>query len=121
MINTLKMGLKLLPRDSLDGGFILIEVVGHFFRIRQVDLDTSEDVSSPHGVDGLRVYELDEDPIHVHNRVVRVPTLLGFLVLLLNGQPSYCFGWHFLKGCQVLVERGDLVLVHDVEKVLFIS
>ncbi len=63
---------------------VLVQIVGHLLRIREVQSDASEDVSCSIGMDGLGVDELDEYSTHVDHGVVYEPTLFEFLVLVLH-------------------------------------
>ncbi len=84
MVDSVEMCLKLPPRDGPNGRRILVEVIRHLFRVCEVRPDTSEDVSSSIGMDGLRVDKLYEHSNHVDDRVVYKPTLLDLSVLFLH-------------------------------------
>jgi len=84
MVDSVEMCLKLSPRDGSDERHVLVQIVRHLLRIREVQSDTSEDVSCSIGMDGLGVDELDEYSTHVDHGVVYKPTLLEFLVLILH-------------------------------------
>ena len=84
MVDSVEMCLKLSPRDGPDERHVLIQIVRHLLRIREVQSDTPKDVSRPVGMDSLGVDELDEYSTHVDHGVVYEPALLEFLVLVLH-------------------------------------
>ncbi len=84
MVDSVEMCLELSPRDGPDSRRVLVKVIGHLFCVSEVYPDTSEDVSSSIGVDGLRIDKLYEHSNHVDDRVVYEPTLLDLSVLFLH-------------------------------------
>jgi len=84
VVDSVEMCLKLSPRDGPDERHVLVQIVRHLLRIREVQSDTSKDVSCPVGMDSLGVDELDEYSTHVDHGVVYEPALLEFLVLVLH-------------------------------------